>query len=63
MGSLCGEYVFMGPSETSLKTCHGANYLHEPPSGPCFELDTNETPTFSVACELDLNNSEIELGV
>ena len=38
MGSLCGEYVFMGPSETSLKTCHGANYLHEPPSGPAFRI-------------------------
>ena len=118
MGSLWGEYVFIGSSDnarsncTALKKRHGAFYFHEPPSGPAFGtrdayatnlINSNdflvvcqthedivslaadcfidvavETPCFpicggenirqieiaeSVGCELDLNNSEIELGV
>ena len=42
MGSLWGEYVFIGSSDnarsncTALKKLHGAFYFHEPPSGPAF---------------------------
>ena len=42
MGSLWGEYVFIGSSDNARSNCtafkkrHGAFYFHEPPSGPAF---------------------------
>ena len=62
MGSLCGEYVFMRPSETSLKTYHGANYLHEPPSGPAFGIRDANVANFINSydfCEVSQTHEDI----
>ena len=68
MGSLCGEYVFIGPSEnvrsicTALKTCHGASYLHEPPSGPAFGIRDANVANFINSydfCEVSQTHEDI----